>query len=86
MLIDDNGHVRIAYAGDFQDTTITLTPREWLELKSLLEYRKQTKPCVFAKENMSIYEKLLEGAPRLKECYREVDPETVDEDGNIHDD
>ncbi len=83
MLIEDNDKIRIAYTEDFQDTTITLTPQEWQELKSLLEYRKQTKPCGFAKANATIYKKLVEGAPKLKECYREIDPDDVDDDGNL---
>lgn len=33
---------------------------------SLLEYRKQTKPCVFARENRTVYEKLHNNPPALK--------------------
>ena len=72
MLIIDHGKERIAYNTDFDDTTITLTPAEWQELEALLEYRKQTKPCVFAKVNASIYRKLKENPPRLKACYTEL--------------
>ena len=81
MLIKDaDGKERIAMHGDFQDTAITLTPKEWQELCSLLEYRKQTKPCVFAKENRTVYEKLRNNPPVLKPGLTEItDPS--DEDG-----
>ena len=73
MLIRDaDGKERIAMHGDFQDTAINLTPKEWQELCSLLEYRKQTKPCVFAKENRTVYEKLLNNTPSLKPGLTEV--------------
>lgn len=73
MLIKDaDGKERIAMHADFKDTTITLTPREWQEMCSLLEYRKQTKPCVFAKENRYIYEKLLNNPPSLKPGLTEI--------------
>lgn len=67
MLIKDaDGNERIAMHGDFQDTAITLTPNEWQEMCSLFEYRKQTKPCVFHKENRTVYEKLHNNPPSLK--------------------
>ncbi len=72
MLINDNGYPRIAYASDFENTTITLTPDEWQELCALLEYRKQTKPCVFSKLNKSIYEKLKANPPKLKSQYKVI--------------
>lgn len=73
MLIRDNdGNERIAMHGDFQDTTITLTPYEWQELCMLLEYRKQTKPCVFVKENKAVYEKLRNNPPVLKPGLTEI--------------
>ena len=70
MLINDNGCARIAYASDFENTTITLTPEEWQELCALPEYRKQTKPCAFCKLNKSIYEKLKTNPPKLKNRYK----------------
>ena len=73
MLINDNGHERIAYASDFEDTAITLTPKEWQELCSLLEYRKQTKPCAFCKLNKSIYKKLQANPPKLKDRYKVIE-------------
>lgn len=80
MLIKDaDGKERIAAHGDFQDTTITLTPKEWQEMCSLLEYRKQTKPCVFARENRTVYEKLLNNPPSLKPGLTEItDPSEED--------
>ena len=73
MLIRDiDGNERIAMHDDFQDTAINLTPKEWQELCSLLEYRKQTKPCVFAKENKTIYAKLKRNPPVLKPGLTEV--------------
>lgn len=73
MLIrDQDGNERIAYTEDFQETSITLTPQEWLELCSLLEYRKQTKPCVFAKTNMKIYKKLKANPPLLRDGLTEI--------------
>lgn len=81
MLIRDaDGNERIAMHEDFQDTTIILTPFEWQEMCALLEYRKQTKPCVFVKENKAVYEKLRNNPPVLKPGLTEVtDPS--DEDG-----
>lgn len=73
MLINDNGRARIAYATDFENTTITLTPAEWQELCELLEYRKQTKPYVFRKSNKSIYEKLQANPPKLKNQYKVIE-------------
>ena len=79
MLIKDaDGNERIAMHGDFQDTTITLTPREWQEMCSLLEYRKQTKPCVFHKENRAVYEKLRNNPPVLKPGLIEVTEEDAE--------
>ena len=79
MLIkDQDGNERIAAHGDFQDTTITLTPKEWQEMCSLLEYRKQTKPCVFAKENRTIYAKLKRNPPVLKPGLFEVTEEDAE--------
>lgn len=72
MLINDNGYERIAYASDFENTTITLTPDEWQELCALLEYRKQTKPCAFSKLNKPIYEKLKANPPKLKNQYKVI--------------
>ena len=73
MLIKDaDGNERIAMHGDYQDTTITLTPREWQEMCWLLEYRKQTKPCGFAKENRTVYEKLVSNPPTLKPGLTEI--------------
>lgn len=81
MLIrDKDGNERIAYAEDFQDTSITLTPQEWLELCALLEYRKKTKPCVFAKANMKIYKKLQDNPPLLKDGVTEIKDDTMDND------
>lgn len=46
---------------------------------SLLEYRKQTKPCVFHKENRTVYEKLLSNPPSLKPGLTEItDPSDED--------
>lgn len=73
MLINDNGHARIAYASDFENTTITLTPEEWQELYALLEYRKKTKPCAFCKLNKPIYEKLKANPPKLKNQYKIIE-------------
>lgn len=76
MLIrDKDGNERIAYAEDFLDTSITLTPQEWQELCALLEYRKKTKPCVFAKANMKIYEKLMANPPLLRDGVTEIKTE-----------
>lgn len=81
MLIKDlDGNMRIAGHGDFQDTTIALTPKEWQEMCSLLEYRKQTKPCVFARENRTVYEKLRNNPPALKPGLAEITDPSV-EDG-----
>lgn len=82
MLIrDQDGNERIAYAEDFKETSITLTPQEWLELCSLLEYRKKTKPCVFAKTNMKTYKKLKANPPLLRDGLTEIDTEdTIDND------
>ena len=70
--INDNGQKRVAYAEDYNDTTISLTPAEWQELVDLLEYRKQTKPCVFSRRNAPILRKLKENPPKLKPCYTEI--------------
>lgn len=72
MPINDNGHARIAYAADFESTTVTLTPEEWQELCALLEYRKQTKPCAFCKLSKPIYEKLKANPPKLKNQYKVI--------------
>ena len=73
MLIKDtDGKERIAMHGDFQDTTITLTPKEWQEMCLLLEYRKKTKPYVFARENRTVYEKLTNNPPALKPGLTEI--------------
>lgn len=72
MLINDNGHARIASASDFENTAITLTPEEWQELCALLEYRRQTKPCAFCKLNKPIYEKLKANPPKLKNQYKAI--------------
>lgn len=72
MLISDNGEARVAYAEDFENTTITLTPQEWQELCALLEYRRQTKPCVFSISNKPIYEKLKANPPKLKNQYKVI--------------
>ena len=71
-MINDNGYARIAYASDFESTTVTLTPEEWQELCALLECRKQTKPCAFCKLNKAIYEKLKTNPPRLKNQYKVI--------------
>ena len=79
MLIRDiDGNERIAMHEDFQDTTITLTPYEWQEMCALLEYRKQTKPCVFVKENKAVYEKLRNNPPSLKPGLIEVTEEDAE--------
>lgn len=76
MLIrDEKGQERVAYAPDFQDVTITLTPIEWQELCALLEYRKQTKPCAYSKLNKPIYEKLKANQPQLKPGLEEIKQE-----------
>lgn len=82
MLIrDQDGNERIAYAEDFKETSITLTPQEWLELCSLMEYRKKTKPCVFAKTNMTTYKKLKANPPLLRDGLMEIKTEdTMDND------
>ena len=72
MLVNDNGVERVAYAEDYEDTTITLTPIEWQELKDLFEFRKQTKPCTFAKSTKSIYKKIIDAAPKLKDNLKEI--------------
>ena len=80
MLIkDSDGKERIAMHGDFQDTTITLTPKEWQEMCMLLEYRKTTKPCVFARENRTVYEKLINNPPSLKPGLTEVTDSDTDD-------
>lgn len=76
MLIrDKDGNERIAYADDFKDTSITLNPIEWQDLVGLMEYRKHTKPCVFAKANKKIYEKLKANPPLLRDGVTEIKTE-----------
>ena len=66
-IIDKNGDERIAYAEDFQDTTITLTPEEWHEMIEMFEYRRKTYPNPLAKAQKSILKKCLENEPKIKE-------------------
>lgn len=77
MLIrDEKGQERVAYAPDFQDVTITLTPMEWQELRHIFEYsRERTKPNPFSKLNKSIYEKLKANQPPLKPGLEEIKQE-----------
>ncbi len=59
MVVDSTGNTRVAYADDYQDVTLTLTPQEFTDLLDLYEYRKKVTPSVMAKSTKSIYEKLL---------------------------
>jgi len=72
MFIDDNGKTRVAYAKDFCDVTITLTPVEWQDLKEFFEMQKKFKPSVMKKSTYSILQKLLENEPKLKPEYKKV--------------
>lgn len=73
MLIrDQDGNERIAYAADFNNTSITLTPIEWQELVALMEYRKKTTPNVFHKAPKKIYEKLKANPPLLRDGLTEI--------------
>lgn len=75
MTIKKDGTV--AVADDFENVTIELTPIEWQELVSFFEYRKHSSndivrpgkkyPNPFAKANRTIYQKLMENKPKLKE-------------------
>ena len=65
---DDKGEERIAYAKDFNDTTVTLTPAEWNEITKLLQYgSKKLKPDPFCKHYKTILDKLQANPPTLKE-------------------
>lgn len=72
MFIDDNGKTRIAYAKDFCDVTITLTPVEWQDLKEFFEMKKKFQPAVTKLSTNSILQKLLENKPKLKPEYKKV--------------
>lgn len=75
MTIKKDGTV--AVADDFENVTIELTPIEWQELVTFFEYRKHSYkdivrpgkkyPNLFAKANRTIYQKLMENKPKLKE-------------------
>lgn len=67
MIIDENGHTRVANESDFQDVQITFTPTEWQDLLEFFELRKKFHPSVFHKSSKTIYQKLLENQPILKE-------------------
>lgn len=77
MLVNVNGKERIALADDFQDITLTLTPIEWSELKDLFEYQKKVTPSVFSKSTKTIYRKLIENTPKLKEGVVEVKNDSI---------
>ena len=68
MLIrDKNGQERIAMAGDFQDTSITLTPQEYQDLVSFFSFKQRVAPSALAKSTKSIMEKLQANHPKLKD-------------------
>lgn len=75
MIIDADGHTRIANESDFQDVQITFTPIEWQELLEFFQLRKKFNPSVFHKSTKSIYQKLLENQPKLKEGLNKVETE-----------
>lgn len=75
MIIDANGHTRIAYESDFQGVQITFTPIEWQELLEFFQLRKKGSPSVFHKSTKTIYQKLLENQPKLKEGLNKVETE-----------
>lgn len=66
MVVDSTGNTRVAYAEDFQDVTLTLTPEEFQDILDLYEYRKKVTPSVMAKSTKSIYEKLLSCKETMK--------------------
>lgn len=72
MFIDDNGKIRMAYAKDFCDVSITLTPVEWKDLKEFFELKKSFKPSMLKKSTSSILHKLMENEPKLKPEYKEI--------------
>lgn len=75
MIIKKDG--TIAIADDFENVTIELTPIEWQELVTFFEYRKHNDkdivrpgkkyPNPLSKVNRTIYQKLMENKPKLKE-------------------
>lgn len=75
MIIDTNGHTRIVNKSDFRDVQITFTATEWQELLEFFELRKKFNPSVFHKSTKSIYKKLLENQPKLKEGLTKVETE-----------
>ncbi len=66
-IIDEAGNKRIAGVLDFQDVTITFTPVEWQELQAMFEYRRKTFPSPLAKTQRTIYKKIMENEPKLKD-------------------
>ena len=66
-IIDEEGNERIAHASDFQDVTITFTPVEWQELLDMFEYRRKTFPSPLAKAQRTIYKKIVENEPKIKD-------------------
>lgn len=72
LIRDQDGNERIAYAADFNDTSITLTPIEWQELVGLMECRKKTTPNVFHKASASIQKKLMANPPLLRDGLTEI--------------
>lgn len=73
MMIFDGKRKRTAYAYDFEDTSVTLTPREWQDLLDFFEFKKKIAPSVFAKTTESIHKKLLMAKPKLKAPLKEAD-------------
>jgi hypothetical protein len=75
MIVDANGHTRIAYASDFQDVQITFTVTEWQELLEFFQLRKKFHPSVFSKASKTILQKLLENQPKLKKGLNKIETE-----------
>ncbi|MBR3543661.1 MAG: hypothetical protein IKN82_08210 [Treponema sp.] len=73
MMIFDGKRKRMAYAYDFEDTSVTLTPIEWQDLLDFFEFKKKSAPSVFAKTTKSILKKLLAAKPKLKAPLKEAD-------------
>lgn len=73
MMIFDGKRKRPAFACDFEDTSVTLTPIEWQDLLDFFEFKIKIAPAVTAKTTKSILKKLLAAKPKLKAPLKEAD-------------